>query len=481
MTLRLSLLNEGHTTVTDTQLDELRATFLGPLITPDDTGYDESRVVQNGMFDRRPGLIVRCSGPADVMDAVRLAGERDLLVAVRGGGHGIAGHSTCDDATMIDLSAMRGVWVKPAEHIVRVQGGATWADVDREAQTFGLAVPGGVVSTTGVAGLTLGGGLGWLHRKYGLTCDNLVAAEVVIADGTLIRASDTENEELFWALRGGGGNFGVVTAFEFQAHPVGPTVLFSSVMYAAPDAAEILPAWRAWAAGLPDEVTSRVIFWSMPETPMLPQEVHNRDVLIVAAVYAGSPDDGAPVLRPISEFGTPLADLSGPTSFRDVQRSLDFMFPKGQLHSYWKSVSVSELSDDVLEVLLRRGLQRPHPLTLVHAPQMGGAVQRVGPTDTAFGDRSAAYIVSIDGNWTDAADTAADMSWVRDGFNEVRRLPSAVGTYLNFSGDRDLDSASRQAAFGHNLDRLARIKRDFDPDNRFRLNNNIQPAAGDRS
>jgi len=433
--------------------------------------------VQNGMYDRRPGLIVRCSGTADAIDAVRLAQQRDLLVSVRGGGHGIAGHSTSDDAMMIDLSAMRGVWVNPAERVVRVQGGATWADVDREAQTFGLAVPGGIVSTTGVAGLTLGGGLGWLHRKYGLTCDNLIAAEVVTADGTLSRASATENEELFWALRGGGGNFGVVTAFEFQAHPLGPTVMFALAMYAASDAAQILPAWRAWTAELPDEVTSRVLFWTMPATPLLPVEVHNRDVFIVAAVYAGSPEDGAPLLRRVGEFGTPLADLSGPTSFRDVQRSVDFMFPKGLHRSYWKSVSVGELGDDVLDVLLRRGLQRPHPTTLVHAPQMGGAVRRVDPTDTAFADRSAAYIVSIDGNWTDAADTAADMNWVRDAFNEVRSLPSAIGTYLNFSGDRDLDSAGRQAAFGQNLDRLARIKRDYDPENRFRLNNNIHPAG----
>ncbi|WP_432987416.1 FAD-binding oxidoreductase [Dactylosporangium sp. CA-233914] len=477
MTVRLSLLNAGQTEFTDTQLDELRAMFHGPLITPEDPGYDESRVTQNGMFDRHPGLIVRCSGTADVIDAVRVAGERDLLVAVRGGGHGIAGHSVCDNALMIDLSAMRGVWTNPAERIVRVQGGATWADVDREAQTFGLAVPGGVVSTTGVAGLTLGGGLGWLHRKYGLTCDNLIAAEVVTADGSLVRASGTENEELFWALRGGGGNFGVVAAFEFQAHPVGPVVMFGCAMYAAADAEEILPAWRDWTAGLPDEVTSRVLFWTMPATPLLPQEVHNRDVFIVAAVHAGSPDDGASAVRPIGRFGTPLADLSGPASFRDVQRNLDFMFPKGQLRSYWKSVTVNELGDDVLDVLLRRGLNRPHPRTLVHAPQMGGAVRRMGPADTAQGDRGAAYIVSFDGNWTDAVDNAASMNWVRDAFNEVQRLPSAAGTYLNFSGDRDLDSATRQAAFGRNLDRLVRTKRDFDPENRFRLNNNIQPAS----
>ncbi|GAA3228462.1 FAD-binding oxidoreductase [Dactylosporangium siamense] len=476
MTVRLRRLNGGETAVTDERIDALRTAFHGPLITPDDPGYDESRAVHNGMFDRHPGLIARCSGAADVIDAVDLARERDLLVAVRGGGHGIAGHSTCDEAMMIDLSAMRGVWVNPAERIVRVQGGATWGDVDRESQIFGLAVPGGVVSTTGVAGLTLGGGLGWLHRKYGLTCDNLAAVEVVTADGTLLRASETEHEELFWALRGGGGNFGVVTAFEFHAHPIGPIVMYGAAMYAASDAEEILPAWRDWTAGLPDEVTSRAMFWSMPATPLLPQEVQNRDVFITAAVYAGPPEDATTILRPISEFGTPLADLSGPRPFRDVQRLLDWMFPKGQLRSYWKSVNVRELGDDVLEVLLRRGLGRPHPSTLVHVPQLGGAVQRVGTHDTAFGDRSAEYIVSIDGNWTDAADTEANTRWVRDAFNEVNALPSASGTYLNFSSDLDLDSAGRQAAFGGNLDRLARIKQDFDPDNRFRLNNNIRPT-----
>ncbi|WP_432831533.1 FAD-binding oxidoreductase [Dactylosporangium sp. CA-092794] len=484
MTVRLRTRDGGETAVTDERLDALRATFRGPLITPHDPGYEESRLVYNGMFDRHPGLIARCSGPADVIDAVNLARERDLLVAVRAGGHGIAGHSICDDAMMIDLSAMRGVWVNPAERLVRVEGGATWGDVDREAQVFGLAVPGGVVSTTGVAGLTLGGGLGWLHRKYGLTCDNLTAAEIVTADGRLLRASETEHEDLFWALRGGGGNFGVVTAFEFRAHPVGPIVMNAVVMYAASDAPEVLPAWRAWTAGLPDEVTSRAMFWSMPASPLLPPAVHDRDVLLTAAVYAGPPEDAVPILRPLGGFGTPLADLSGPMPFRDVQRLLDWMFPKGQLISYWKSVNLRELGDDALDVVLDRGLSRPHPRTLVHVPQMGGAVGRAGIHDTAFGDRSAAYLVSIDGNWTEAADTEANVGWVRDAFHEVSDLPSAAGTYLNFSGDQDLDSAGTRAAFGENLDRLARIKREFDPENRFRLNNNIKPAntpSGEKS
>jgi FAD/FMN-containing dehydrogenase len=476
--VRLSTLDDGQETVTDAQLDEFRTVFHGPLIAPGDPGYDEGRVVQNGIFDRRPGLIVRCSGVADVMDAVNLARERNLLVTVRGGGHAIAGHSVYDGAMMIDLSAMRGVWVNPAERTVRVAGGATWGDVDRETQIFGLGVPGGIVSTTGVAGLTLGGGIGWLHRKYGLTCDNLKAAEVVTAGGDLIRASETEHEELFWALRGGGGNFGVVTAFEFVAHPVGPVVAQGAAMYAASDAQAVLPAWRDWTTSLPDEVTSRALFWSMPKTPALPPEVHDRDVLIIAAVYSGSPDDGAQVLGPVGAFGTPLADLSGPMPFRAVQNRFDAFFPKGQLLSYWKSINVGELTDDVIEVVLRRGLQRPHPLTLVHVPQIGGAVQRVGSDQTAFGNRSAEYIVSIDGSWSDPADNETNLAWVRGAFNEVSALPSATGTYLNFSGDAHLDSASSQAAFGGNLDRLARVKRVYDPDNRFRLNNNIVPGPG---
>jgi FAD/FMN-containing dehydrogenase len=476
--IRLSTLDDGQETVTDAQLDDLRMVFHGPLITPGDPGYDEIRVVQNGMFDRRPGLIVRCSGVADVIDAVNLARERNLLATVRGGGHAIAGHSIFDGALMIDLSAMRGVWVNPAERTVRVAGGATWGDVDRETQIFGLAVPGGIISTTGVAGLTLGGGIGWLHRKYGLSCDNLTAAEVVTADGDLIRATETEHEELFWALRGGGGNFGIVTAFEFAAHPVGPIVAQSAAMYAASDAEAILPAWRDWTTSLPDEVTSRAMFWSMPETPALPPEVHNQDVFIIAAVYAGPPDDGAQALRPVGAFGTPLADLSGPLSFRAVQSQLDAFFPKGKLLSYWKSAYAHEFGDDLIEVLLRRGLERPHPLTLVHVPQLGGMVRAVGADATAFGDRSAEYIVSIDGSWTDPADNEANMAWVRSAFNEVSALPAVSGTYLNFSGDPHLDSPSTRAAFGGNLDRLAQIKRDYDPDNRFRLNNNIPPSPG---
>ena len=264
-------------------------TFRGRLLAPQDDGYDQARVVQNGLIDRRPGLIVQCSGTADVIDAVNLARERRLLTAVRAGGHSIAGYGVCDDALMLDLSVMRGVWVDPDARTVRVQGGATWGDVDRETQAFGLAVPGGVVSTTGVAGLTLGGGIGWLHRAYGLACDHLRSVEIVTADGQLRRASEAENPDLLWAVRGGGGNFGVVTTFEFTAHPLGPVVPVAAVMYPVDNAGELFRAWRAWASTAPDEAMSRAVFWWMPEDPNLPPAVHNQQVLIVGAIYTGPP------------------------------------------------------------------------------------------------------------------------------------------------------------------------------------------------
>lgn len=477
MSVQLQTLVPDHTTLSDEVLDELRMTFRGAVITPEDNLYEQACVVQNGMFHRKPGMIMRCSGTADVVDAVNLARERDLLIAVRSGGHSIAGHSICDGGLLIDLSGMRGVAVDPIHRVVRVQGGATWGDVDRETQLFGLAVPGGVVSTTGVAGLTLGGGIGWLHRKYGLSCDNLRAAELVTADGRVLRVDESEHPELLWGLRGGGGNFGIVTAFEFDAHELGPIVWNGAAMYALDDATEVLPAWRSWAATVPDEVTTRSMVWSMPEDPHLPPAVHNRDVLITAALYAGSASDGEKALDPVRRFGDPLVDLSGPMPYCLVQSLLDWLVPKGEYQSYWKSVYLDEVDDEAIGMILRRGRQRPHPLTLIHVPLMGGAMKRVGAGDTAFGDRSCDYMLSVDGNWSDPNQTPAATGWVHDTITEASHLPAAAGTYLNFSGETDLDEVTRQAAFGDNLQRLTRLKTRYDPNNRFRLNNNIPPSS----
>jgi hypothetical protein len=456
---------------------EIRQSFHGDVVVPEDTTYDDVRVVQNGMYDRHPGLIVRCTGVADVVDCVRMAHERDLLLAVRGGGHSIAGTSIADDALMLDLSQMRGVWVDPDTRRVRVQGGAVWGDVDRETQLHGLAVPGGVISTTGVGGLTLGGGIGWLHRKHGLACDSLVSAQVVLADGRVVRASADEHADLFWALRGGGGNFGVVTEFEFDSYPVGPEVWNSAVMYPLEEADAVLERWHDWTTQIPDEVTTRVLCWSMPEAPLLPPEVHNRDVIILAALHSGDPDDGARECAALSGMGEPLADLSQRIPYRIAQSEFDPFFPKGEVQNYWKSVYLDDVDDDARHLVADRANHRPHPLTLVHLPMLGGAMSRVDADATAYGDRSAGYMLSFDGGWADPADNDANIGWIRSAWNEANGLEVTSGTYLNFGGDRDLDDCDREKAFGRNLGRLREVKRDYDPGNRFRLNANIPPAS----
>ncbi len=472
MTVQLTSLSGETASIADAQFEELRMTFRGPLLTAADSGYEEARVMHNAAIDRRPGLIIRCSGTADVVDAVNLARERGLLTAVRGGGHHVAGHGTCDGGLLIDLSAMRSVWVDPVARRVRVQGGATWGEVDREAQLHGLAVPGGVVSTTGVAGLTLGGGIGWLHRKWGLTCDSLRAVEIVTADGKVLRASERENSDLFWGVRGGGGNFGIVTSFDFEAYPLGPIVMCAGVMYPLDTAVETFRAWRDWAETTPDEVSSRVIFWWLPDAPTLPPAVRNQHVMIVGAVYAGDPDEGERVLQPPRRLATPLADISAKMPFRFFQAAFDALLPKGKLESYWKSLYLRELSDDVIDVVSRHGTNRPSPLTLVHVPQLGGAISRVGADETPIGDRDAPYMLSVDGNWVNHAEAETQIAWVRQVIGEAERF-STGGTYLNFGGQ---DSTDVRAAFGGKLQRLSELKNKYDPRNLFRVNWNIPPA-----
>jgi FAD/FMN-containing dehydrogenase len=452
---------------------ELRMTFHGRVIAPNDAGYDEARMVFNGMFDRRPGLIIQCSGSADVVDAVDFARQHRLVTAVRGGAHSIAGFSACDRGLVIDLSAMRGIWVDEVRRVVRVQGGATWGDVDRETQRVGLVVPGGVISTPGVAGLTLGGGLGWVHRKFGLSCDNLRAVEVVTADGQLIRASESEHADLFWALRGGGGNFGIATGFEFDAHVMGPIVMSASPVYPIDQAGTVLRGWRDWAMTVPDEITTRAMIWTFPADPALPPELHNQEVVLIAAIYTGDADEGERLCAPIRALGVPLADLSMQAPFRFLQSGFDGFFAKGVLSSYWKSTYLNELTDEAIDFVVKVGSSRVSPFTLVHIPLMGGAVSRLGPTDSAFGDRSAPFILSIDANWTDRSDDARQIAWTREVLDEAARFATGQ-TYLNFGGEDDAELV--ESAFGANLARLQDVKRKYDPTNIFRLNNNISPG-----
>jgi len=474
--IEVRTLSEDTARLSDEEVAELQMACHGPMLSPADEDYDEARVVHNMHFDGRPGLIIQCSGFADVIDAVNLAREHELLVAVRGGGHSVAGHCSTDGGLMIDLSRMRGVWVDEDRRVVRVQGGATWGDVDRETQAVGLAVPGGIVSTTGVAGLTLGGGIGWLHRKWGLTCDSLRAVQIVTADGKLVRASAQENEDLFWGVRGGGGNFGVVVDFEFDAYPLGPIVMAAATFYPVDGAVDTFRNWRDWTSTIPDEVTSRVVFWSMPEDPNLPEPVHNQEVMIVSAVYAGGADEGEKVLQPARDLGEPLADIGDKMPFRFFQAAFDPFFPKAGLGSYWKSIYLSDVSGDALDLIADRGLNRVNDLTLVHVPTMGGAATRVDAADTAFGDRSAAYMLSVDGNWADAGESDMVIDWVRKTVSEAEGLDAASGTYLNFTGDEPTNTNVVQAAFGQNVERLTSLKTKYDPNNLFRLNNNIAPG-----
>jgi FAD/FMN-containing dehydrogenase len=459
-------------------VEAFQAALRGPLLRPEDPGYDEARAVRNGLIDRRPVLIARCSGPADVVEAVTFAREHGLLVSVRGGGHNVAGNAVNDGGLVIDLSAMRGVWVDPEARTVRVQGGATWGDVDRETQLYGLATPGGVISTTGVGGLTLHGGWGWLRRKYGYSVDNLLAVDIATADGQPRRASETENADLFWAVRGAGSNFGVVTSFEFRLHPVGPMVALAAPFYALEDAERVLPAWRDFMAGSPEEVGSNALFWGIPAVEAFPAELHGRAVLILATVYTGDAAEGEQVLQPLRELATPLLDLSGTMPYATLQSAFDPFFPKGWLY-YWKSLYLDRLDDAAVPAIVQYAAERPSSNALMALWNLGeGAARRVGAEATAFGSREAPYLLSFDTTWTDPADTERNIAWTRASWADMQRFGGG-GLYLNFAGFGEEKEALVRAGYGANYERLARLKAEYDPSNLFRMNQNIQPMAAD--
>jgi FAD/FMN-containing dehydrogenase len=460
--------------LSDEALAELRMRLRGEALTPGDPGYEQARKPFNAMQTDRPSLVVRCTGTADVVDAINFARDNGIELTVRGGGHSVAGLSSSDGGMVIDLSPMHGVDIDPEARLARVQGGALWGDVDRETQLFGLATPGGVVSDTGVAGLTLGGGYGWLRRKCGLSCDNIVAAQIVGADGEVRTASAEVNPDLLWAIKGGGGNFGIVTSFMFRLHPVGPLVAFTGVFYRQADAAQILRGYREYFRDAPDEITAEAISITMPADPHLPPEIHDQQCFILGAVYAGDVAKGMEVMQPLRELATPLADISQPMPFTAVQSAFDPFFPRGRLQSYWKSVYLTELSDEAVELIAKKGGERPSPLTFVDTYVLGGAMGRIAESDSALGDRSAPYMVAIAANWDDPADNDRNVAWVREAWGEIAEF--GAGTYLNFSGADDAD-ASVPDAFGSNLKRLAEIKATYDPANFFRRNNNVAPAG----
>lgn len=476
MATRAATLDGSETRIEDEALEQLRMTIRGDVLTPEDPGYAGVRPAYNAMHPGRPSLVIRPTGTADVIDAVNFAREQGLLVAIRGGGHSVAGLSSTDGGLLIDLALMNGVDVDPEARLVRAQGGALWGDVDRETQAFGLVAPGGIVSDTGVAGLTLGGGEGHVRRKYGLSCDNLIEAQVVCADGQVRKASADTNPDLYWAIRGGGGNFGVATSFTFELHELGPIVAFAGVFYPMADAAGVLRGYRDFMANAPDEVTVLAALTTLPASEHTPPEIHDTPFIVTGAVYAGDVEEGMKVLQPLRELGTPLADISDPIPFVGVQQAFDEFFQRGVLRSYWKSTYLSELSDEAVDLVAKAGQERASTRTLIALFSWGGAINRVGPEDTANSERSANWMVSIDGNWHDAADDDKVVSWVRERWSAIHKLGTG-STYLNFTGITDEGAdVGVESAFGKNLKRLADIKKKYDPDNFFRLNNNIKPG-----
>ena len=457
-----------------TAFDELGGSFGGELLLPTSAGYDTARRIWNGAIDRRPACIARCTGVADVVAAVRLARERDLLVAVRSGGHGVAGHAVCDQGLVIDLSPMKGIRVDPQARTARAQAGVLWGELDRETQLHGLATVGGIVTHTGIAGLTLGGGIGWLMRKYGATVDNLLSVDLVTVDGEVVTASQSVNPDLFWGVRGGGGNFGIVTSFEYRLHPVGPTVLAGPIFHPLEDAPETLRFYREFAAAAPDELTTIFELSVAPPLPFLPPEVHGKPIVMVGGCYAGPPQAGADVVRPFKEFGNPIVDLLEPKPYLALQSMFDPSVPHGW-HRYWKSVELPPLTDDAIDTLVEHASAQTSPKSYCIVFQLGGALARVDEGETAFSQRDAAHNVNINAVWTED-DPEADrhITWARDFFDAMQ--PHAGGrVYLNFLGDEGQDRV--RAAYGErSYERLARLKRIHDPTNFFHLNQNIQPG-----
>lgn len=455
-------------------VETLRAELKGDLVTPEDEpAYDDARRVWNGMINKRPAMVARCEGVADVRAAVNFARDHDYPIAVRGGGHGVAGRAVVDDGLVIDLEPMNWVHVTPEAGRVRVGAGATWGDVDRETQAFGLAVPGGVVSDTGIAGLTLGGGMGHLRRKYGLSCDNLVSADVVTADGEFLTASEDSHEELFWALRGGGGNFGVVTAFEYDCHPVGPDVATCFVWFDGAEAPDVLRSFREYAPDAPDEVSLLPFYAWVPELPEFPEASWGDPAIAVLGCYAGTPEKGEEELQTVRAFAEPVADFSGTISYVELQTMLDEDYPSGRFY-YWKSLYLDALNDDVIDAVVACAERCPVALSTVDIWQGGGAVSRVGETETAFAHRDAPYGLNFEANWDDPRETEAAISWVRESIDEMEGFPEARGQYVNFPG---LEEESSEVPFGENATRLAKVKADYDPDGVFHAHGNLKPRA----
>lgn len=450
---------------------ELQTEFNGKIILPNEAGYDDARVIWNGIFDKKPAIIVQCKDTADVVRAVKFGRDENMLVAIKGGGHNSAGTATCDDGIMIDLSLMQEVEVNNDTNTVKVQGGCLLGSVDAETQKFGLAVSSGIVSHTGVGGLTLGGGFGWISRKYGLSVDNLICAEIVTADGRVVMASATENPDLFWAIRGGGGNFGVVTTFEFQAAKIGTEVLSGPIVKRFEDMKEYIQFHREYVRTMPDEMTIWMVLRHAPPLPFLPENVHGKLVVLVPFVWLGDPQEGQKLIQPIRDFGETLGDGSGMNPWTGWQSAFDGLVSHGA-RNYWKSHHIKELSDECIDLINQYALSMPSMESEIFIPHMEGAPSRIEPDATAFPHRSTPFVINIHTRWQNAADDEKAIQWARD-FHKATE-PYSQGVYVNFLSDEGTERV-KQAYTKDVWSRLVECKRKWDPDNLFRLNQNISP------
>lgn len=464
----------AETMLTGEAIGTFKASLRGEFLTPDSTGYNEARTIWNAMIDKRPAIIVRCFGTADVMRAVDFAGKHQLLVSVRGGGHNIAGNALCDGGLMIDLSPMKSVRVNPQSQRALVEPGATIGDFDHEAQAFGLATPLGINSTTGVAGLTLGGGFGWLSRKYGMSVDNLIAAEVVTADARLVKANDKENADLFWGIRGGGGNFGIVTSFEFQLHPVGPEVFSGLIVYPLEQGRSILSKYREFVETIPDEFNAWAVLRQAPPLPFLPSEVHGKGIVVFGIFHAGDVAEGKELVEPLRGMGEPHWEHLGPQPYVAWQKAFDPLLAFGA-RNYWKSHNLSQLSDGVIDAAIKYGGKFPSPHCEILIGLLGGHVCRVPPDSTAYSQRDAKFVMNVHGRWETAAEDQKCLSWAHELFDAA--APYATGgVYVNFMTQDEtgrVPAAYKQEV----MDRLVGLKNKWDPKNMFRMNQNIKPSV----
>lgn len=471
MTIELKAGDGGSVQVSPEILQAFKAGFSGSVLGPDDAEYEETRKIWNAMIDRRPGLIVRCRGTVDVVRAVRFAHQHQFLVSVRGGGHNIAGLAVCDGGLMIDLSLMRGVWVDPAARTARAQAGCTLGDVDRETQLHGLAAVLGFVSATGIAGLTVGGGFGYLTRQHGWTCDTVVSMEVVTADGDVVRASADENADLFWALRGGSGNFGIVTSFEYRLFPVGPEILGGAIAWRAEDAKEVLEYYRKFTAETPRETTCVAALRIAPPAPWLPKEIHGKPIVAVFVCHSGSIEDGERVLAPLRAFARPVADIITRRPYTQMQTLLDATQPKGRRY-YWKSHYLPGVTSKTVDVLIDHAARIRSPHSAILLFQLQGALGELPATHSPAGNRDAAFVLNIASSWEQAADDASNQRWARDCFEATQSF-STGGAYINFLTEEE-GRERILAAYGKpTLARLATLKKKYDPDNLFRHTKNI--------